>query len=458
MTEFVRYGKYLRLDSLKKEFFAQSYKAMFFGTDDFYKVFLFQEILPEIAENRDTFEHLMKVIQKTSKLNHANIMRILDFHDFQTTYALINEYFPHEQLITLMSTYYKLGKSIPPVIAVYIAVQVCEALDYTHNMDVIHGNLSPLNILITHEGLIKVKDFDIFSNLSQETRIQKMNFKQYRYLPPEKIQGKPTTPQSDIYNLGVIMYELIAGQAIYSGNSMDELVTQILSGKFKPILELSPNISEDLAKVVEKAISIDPADRYKSATEFKFKLQKFLIQNNKIFSSQLFYSLISKLFQPQIELEIEQNKSYENLQLNSYSNKLKTIQESDDYMAVEPDEDLFDDNEKTSILFDNIEEELKTPLPKKELFDENEKTNILNDEEETSQQNYAQLPFNNDNSQQIREITPKNDVKPQNKITSAQKEEVTNITEGQKSSFDIKSFLFGLIAGIILGLAVGFLK
>ncbi|MBN2693565.1 serine/threonine protein kinase [bacterium] len=462
--EYVRYGKYLRLEPLKKEFYSQPFKAKFFGTDNFYKIFIFEEILMEIVESQLTFNDFMKVIQKTSKLNHANIIRILDFHDFQECYALIMEYFPHEPLISLMATYYRLQRSIPPMVAVFIATQVCEALDYTHNINVVHGNLSPLNILITHEGLIKIKDFGVFSVLSSETNVKKLNFKQFRYIAPENLSdsGITPTPASDIYSVGVIMYELLTGQAIYSAGSIEELEIQVAKNDYKPILEVAPHVPEELAKIVEQAISHNPEDRFSNALEFKRKIQKFLIQNNKIFSSQHFYSLVGKLFQSQIQEEIEQNKGYEALQLNDYKNALTQPDIHDDeFVPTNVNEDLFDDSEATSILFDNVDDLDSDFKPvQNDLFSEDEKTSILDDEEETDfvspqvrhqeVQSSQQLKNNfNNSSQKIVQNQRKN------QLVSA---ENTNITENQSFKFEPISFIIGLAGGLLVGIIVALLR
>ncbi len=478
--EYVRYGKYLRLEPFKKEFYAQPFKAKFFGTDNFYKIFIFEEILMEIVESEQTFGDFMKVIQENSKLNHANVVRILDFHDFQECYALITEYFPHEPLISLMATYYRLQRAIPPMVAVFIATQVCEALDYTHNINIVHGNLSPLNILITHEGLIKVKDFGVFSVLSSETNVKKLNFKQFRYIAPENIvdSGITSTPASDIYSLGVIMYELLTGQAIYSVGSIEELEAQVTKNEYKPIIEIAPHVPEDLAQIVEQAISHDPKKRFSNALEFKRKIQKFLIQNNKIFSTQHFYNLIGKLFQPQIQEEIEQNKRYEALQLSDYKNVLNH-EEEDDFVPANVNEDLFDDSEATSILFDNVDSLNEIDIkPQKDLFEVNDKTSILNDEEETDfvssqvknqNQKYSKInSIKEQNSNKDQDLNKEKDsngrLRNSQKITQPQKKgfvetaENTNITDRSAFKFEPVSFIIGLVGGLVVGIVIAFFR
>ncbi len=486
---YKRYGKYLKLDFISESFYAKSYKSKFFGTDDFYKIFSFDEISPLVTEDPIIFDKFMRIIKANSKLNHSNIVKIIDFHDFHETYALISEYFSHEPLLALMASYFKRKKKIPVVVAVFIISQICDAVGYAQSKQILHGNINPLNILITHEGLIKVKEFSFFNNLSISTNVKALNFKQFRYIAPEKFSSNQIVPQSDVYSLAVLLYEMLTGKIIYSSKDMNVLIEKIKAGKFIPIKRLNPEVPEGLAKIVEQALSLEPSKRFDDPIKFKYAIQRYLIQGNKIFSAQHFYSLITKLFSSSVSKEIAQNSSYRDLVLNDYENHLKSTPpavNTDNSFVPEVDDDLFEgEDEATSILFDNVDEieeiegieelnsksasDLNFKMDENlyeedddstsiltedddieadpDMYDDDESTNILDDEEEST------------------DIKPQQEKKPKSGRRRKKNKEVQNNNEEElidllndKSDFNVKSFVIGLVAGLAVGLAIAFLK
>ena len=447
--DYKRYGKYLKLDFISESFYAKSYKSKFFGTDNFYKIFSFDEISEQITEDPIIFNEFMKIIKANSKLNHSNIVRIIDFHDFHSTYALITEYFPHEQLLVLMASFFKRKKKIPVVVAVYIISQACDAVGYAHTKRILHGNLTPLNIQITHEGIIKVKEFSFFNNLSVSTNIKALNFKQFRYIAPEKFIENRIYPQSDVYSLAVILYEMLTGKTLYSSKDMNTLIEKIKEGGFTPIRELNPEIPDELAQVVEKALNTDHKKRYEDPIKFKYAIQKFLIKNDKIFSSQHFYTLISKIFSSSITREIEQNASYANLHLEDFENLLKEDHKKEEEYQPDIDEDLFEDEtESTSILYDNVDEIEFIEEEKAE--EDSYKNNV---DPSLYEENESTMLFDEDEDEDEEKEESSTNVGPDNQIPENLIKKLDN-----PSNFNLKSFIIGLVTGLFLGLIFSFLK
>ncbi len=490
-----RYGKYLKLDFISESFYSKSYKSKFFGTDDFYKIFSFDEISELVTEDPIVFDKFMRIIKTNSKLNHSNIIKIIDFHDFHGTYALISEYFSHEPLLALMASYFKRKKKIPVVVAVFIISQVCDAVGYAQSKQILHGNINPLNILITHEGLIKVKEFSFFNNLSVSTNVKALNFKQFRYIAPEKFSSNQIVPQSDVYSLAVMLYEMLTGKIIYSSKDMNVLIDKIKEGKFIPINRLNPDVPEGLAKIVEQALNLEPSERFEDPIKFKYAIQRYLIQGNKIFSAQHFYSLVAKLFSSSVSREVAQNSSYKKLVLNDYQNLLKPIEkpiEMDSYFTPDIDDDLFEgEDEATSILFDNVDDiqsvdEIESLKPKntkdlvfkiddgiyeeddetsvlddedefdtnsikadEDLYDDDEATNILDESDEEDEEDSTDIKAQKAEKQKSRKKNKKNN--------ETQEKELINLLNN-KSDFNAKSFIIGLVVGLAIGLAITFLK
>jgi len=514
MTEnYKRYGKYLKLDYTAESFYSKSYKSKFFGTDNFYKIFSFDEISEQVTEDPIIFNKFMNIIKANSKLNHSNIIKIIDFHDFHTTYALISEYFSNEPLLALMASYFKRKKKIPTVVAVFIIAQVCDAVGYAQSQNILHGNINPLNILITHEGIVKVKEFSFFNNLSISTNVKALNFKQFRYIAPEKFSSNIILPQSDVYSLAVILYEMLTGKIIYSSKDMDILISKIQKGKFIPINRLNPDVPKDLVALVEKGLSLNPENRFDDPIKFKYAIQRYLIQGDKIFSAQHFHTLISKLFLTSITKEVKQNSSYQNLVLDNFINELKPVanNSSDNYFVPDVDDDLFEgDSDKTSILFDNIdnidsvdeikgltshnateevfkadinmyEEDEETNILddssddvidksaiNKNMYDDDEETNILDDDNDDIIDDSAinKNMYDDDEKTNILDDDEEDsiDIEPQEKkkkkkrnSNKSKKEELIKLLNNN-SDFNMKSFIIGAITGLAIGLIIAFLK
>ena len=324
-----------------------------------------------------------------------------------------------------------------------------DAVGYAHSQEVLHGNINPMNIIITHEGLLKVKEFSFFNNLSLSTNVKALNFKQFRYIAPENFRSNQLLPESDVYSLAVILYEMLTGKVIYSSKDMNVLVQKILKGNFTPILELNPDIPKELALLVEKGLSIDPSERFENPIKFKYAIQKYLIQGSKIFSSQHFYTLMSKLFTSQVSKELQQNSSYKDLKLDDFENHLKPIVKNNDPVDFVPsiDNDLFEgDDDATSILFDNIEDiesvdeiESFKPSVKANMYDdEDEKTMILDDDKDENNEEEELIVDNK-----------------QNDAINKQDEEYKKLLNDE-STFSLKSFIIGVIIGVIAGASAVF--
>jgi len=475
MSDYVRFGKYLRLDKVESNFYADTYKAKFFGSNDFYKMFYLNEISSEIVEDKNTFDTLVGVIKKTSRLTHSNILKVLDLHNFNNKYSLLTEYFPNDTLLTLMNRFFKNKKAISPAIATYLVTQICDAIHYAHNEKILHGNISPVNIIITHEGLIKIKDFSLFSSLPLVTTMKNLAYKQFRYFSPEYLKNENLSPATDIYSLSVVLYEILTGSFIYNGKDAAEIVKKVKRGKYRPILEVNKRIPKELAAIIEKGLSLDPSKRFQNVSVLKRKLLKFLIKGNKIYSGQNFYTLISKALKTRIEKEIQINSTYQGLKLEDYKNTLlhvkKVAKKEDIEEDIEEVEIEIDVEEESSeeLLFDNFNdqpyvngnndvlpefnEEDFIPDIDENLFEDEESTSILYDEADEA--SISSLYTESEKSSAS--ILPDIDNISNSILAERTATNISALINNPKKSFtfDLNNFLIGAGAGVVLGIIIG---
>ena len=164
------------------------------------------------------------------------------------------------------------NRRLPPPIATRITIQVAEALDYAHKQGVLHRDVKPANILITQEGQVKLTDFGIAAIVSEaEVKSTDLLAGTPLYMAPEQIEGKEPVPQSDIYSLGVVLYEMLNGAPPFrSGN----ITYHHLFTKPPPL----KNVPPPLASIVMKCLEKKPENRYNSAGELAEELRKFLTE------------------------------------------------------------------------------------------------------------------------------------------------------------------------------------
>ncbi|MCK5335732.1 MAG: protein kinase [Gammaproteobacteria bacterium] len=196
-------------------------------------------------------------------LHHPNIVALYDAGMQGSHSYIVMEYVDGETLKSYAKD--KSHRSLASVID--IISQCCKALDYAHEKGVIHRDIKPSNIMVTEEGHVKLADFSIAHvNRSDDTQITGLTGSPM-YMSPEVIREETAGPQSDIYSLGVVMYELLTGETPYAPGNMHSIMYQIVNHEPKSIIELRPDLPERLAEIVEKCMIKEPSQRYQYGYE-----------------------------------------------------------------------------------------------------------------------------------------------------------------------------------------------
>lgn len=227
---------------------------------------------PHYAQEENFVARFRREAQAAANLNHPNIVNIYDWGTEDGTYFIVMEYLEGKSLKQLID---EKGALIPSM-ATDIAEQVLNGLEAAHAHDVVHRDIKPHNIIITPDGKVKVTDFGIAragasSALTQTGSIVGTA----QYVSPEQAQGLPAEAQSDLYSLGIVLYEMLTGEVPFEGeNPVSVAVKQINEAPRSP-RSLNPSIPKSLEAIVLKALAKDPAQRYQSAYEMKEDLQRY---------------------------------------------------------------------------------------------------------------------------------------------------------------------------------------
>ncbi len=228
-------------------------------------------IKPEIAADKKTIERFSNELKMARGISHRNVCRMYDLGEAKGTHFITMEYVPGEDLKSFIRRIGQLpvGKSIS------IAKQVCEGLSEAHRLGVIHRDLKPSNIMIDKEGNARIMDFGIARSLkSKGITGAGVMIGTPEYMSPEQVEGKEVEQRSDIYSLGVNLYEMVTGQVPFEGDTPFTIGMKQKGETPKDPKELNAQIPEGLSQVIFRCMEKDKENRYQSAGELRSELSK----------------------------------------------------------------------------------------------------------------------------------------------------------------------------------------
>jgi eukaryotic-like serine/threonine-protein kinase len=226
----------------------------------------------QYAENEEFVERFKREAQSAAALSHPNIVSIFDRGASEDgTYYIAMEYLPGG---TLKDRILKRG-ALPPQMAVEVALQTAEALQAAHNKGIIHRDVKPRNILVAESGDVKVTDFGI-ARAADATTISHLGdiLGTAKYMSPEQAMGEPVGPASDLYSLGIVLYEMLTGRVPFEANTPADVSVKHAEGLLPHPREVNPEVPEAMDALVMRLLARDPGDRYGSAAELIDELRR----------------------------------------------------------------------------------------------------------------------------------------------------------------------------------------
>jgi serine/threonine-protein kinase len=226
---------------------------------------------PEMESDPVFCERFRREEEIGKKLNHPNVMKVFaDGH--RSRFYMAMEWVDGRLLREVLNE----QKTLPVERAVRIAVAIARALEYIHAHGIVHRDLKPENIMVDSEDRIKLIDFGIAANVNSR-RLTFAKFSQTMgtpdYISPEQVKGKRDDARSDIYALGIMLYEMLTGRVPFSGPNAFVIMNDRLLNHPVPPREINPGISPQLQEIIYRAIERDPSNRYPNAHEFIWDLE-----------------------------------------------------------------------------------------------------------------------------------------------------------------------------------------
>ena len=281
-----RFGQYEVLERIASGGMAELYKAKRTGVEGFQKIVAIKKILPHLADDEEFVTMFADEAKLAAQLNHPNIIHIYDLGKIQAGgYFIAMEYVDGRDLRAIQTAGGDMGVPLPVPLAVYVASKVASALDYAHRrrdaegheLNIVHRDVSPQNILISYEGDIKLCDFGIAKAASKASKTQSGALKgKIQYMSPEQAWGKPIDRRSDLFSLGVVLHELLTGERLFRGDTDMNVLEKVRAADVPPPSRANPEVPHNLDAVVLKALAKEPDDRYANASDLLRDLDSVL--------------------------------------------------------------------------------------------------------------------------------------------------------------------------------------
>ncbi|CAM3439175.1 protein kinase [Corallococcus sp. ZKHCc1 1396] len=315
----IPFGKYLLLDRVNIGGMAEVWRGKQFGASGFERLVAIKRILPNIAEDEEFISMFIDEAKISVQLTHANIAQIYELGQIASSYFISMEYIPGKDMRAIFDRCRKKGEPAPVPLVAFCVAKMCEGLDYAHrkkdgmgrDLNIVHRDISPQNVLVSFEGEVKVIDFGIAKAAGKATKTQAGILKgKFGYMSPEQIRGLPLDRRSDVFAIGVCLYEMLTGERLFVGDSDFSVLEKVRKAEVPSPSTYNRRIPEALERIVLKALAKDVDERYQYASELGDDLQRFLLTSDSIFSRKDLMQYMKSTFAEEVEREKQRLAEY----------------------------------------------------------------------------------------------------------------------------------------------------
>ena len=308
--KFERFGNYILLEKLASGGMAEIYLSKKLAAEGVQKFVAVKRILAEHSASVDFIRMFKDEAKIAVNLSHGNVVSIYDFGIENQQLFLVMEYMEGKNLRQILNRLKQMNKKFSISHIAYITKMIAAGLDHAHRLidattgqplNIIHRDMSPQNVMISFEGEIKIIDFGIAKSTTQEenTRVGTLKGK-FGYMSPEQVDGLEVDWRTDIFAMGIMLWEMLSEQRLFLTNNEMSTLRKIRDCKIPSLREIDPNIPVELEKIVNKGLARNKNQRYQTSAEMQKDLQSFLNRYNPDFSSQDFSEFIKDIYSDEI--------------------------------------------------------------------------------------------------------------------------------------------------------------
>jgi len=307
MSEFrpVQFGKYILLDRIATGGMAELYRAKITGAKGFEKLITIKKILPHLTNQEALIRSFVDEAKLAAFLQHQNIVQIYDFGSIRGEYFIAMEYLFGKDLKSVIKKSVQISQPISLENALHITARISDGLYYAHNLNdfhgqplnIIHRDIGPSNIVITYDGQVKIVDFGIAKAAIQNTTTRDGLVKgKVAYMSPEQARGENIDHRSDIFSIGIVLYELVTHKRMFFGDTY-QVYSKARKAEFTPPESVNNNLPFDLYEILNKALAREPGQRYQSAEEMATDLNKCISRLSFSPSDRTLFQYMKVLFE-----------------------------------------------------------------------------------------------------------------------------------------------------------------
>ena len=302
------FGRYQVIERISSGGMAEVFKARADGLGGFQRLFALKRVHPKHADNSEYTDMLVEEAKIAGLLSHANIVQIVDLGSVDDAPYIAMEYVDGPNLDALLKRLSDRGVMLPIPHAIFIAVELLKALEYAHDrqimrggrpvpLDIIHRDVCPSNVLLSTRGEVKLSDFGIAKarvrSLDTVTGVVKGRFD---YLTPEQARGEDVNQRSDLFAVGVLIYEMLTCRHPFRQSSETKTIEAIKKASYIPTVAFNPEVPPAIDRLLSQTLTAEPSQRFASATAMKDALDRFFHEAGYIFSNATLAAYLKGLF------------------------------------------------------------------------------------------------------------------------------------------------------------------